>query len=66
MNDTHCERCGKVFEDGDPRAILRDAWLIVTLCEACVRAEYANPDEVPLYTSRKEYERRMIAKYGRE
>jgi ribosomal protein S14 len=63
---TRCGRCGEAIGKGEPRAIVRDAMLIVTLCPACVNREYANAADVPLYTSQRDYEKQMIAKYGKE
>jgi ribosomal protein S14 len=66
MNEQGCGRCFEPIATGEPRGIIRDGGAIISICRSCIFQEYANPDDVPLYTSRKEYERRMLAKYGRE
>jgi ribosomal protein L24E len=66
MNLESCGRCSEPIEAGEPRGIVRDDGAVIAICVPCIFQEYANPDDVPLYTSRKDYERKMIAKYGRE
>lgn len=65
-DQTHCGRCMNPIKPREPRAIVRDVGSIISLCVPCVNREYENADAVPLYTSRGDYERKMIAQFGRE
>lgn len=66
MHPTHCNTCGGDIPRGEPRAMVREGGDIVSICPTCVKATFENADQVPMYSSTRDFNRKMIAKFGRE